>query len=213
MESYRRIPLETYPRRAHFAYFKAMAQPYAGITAKVDITDFLSKVKAGKYPFFLSFLYCAARGANAVPELRQRIWGEEILEFSHCPTSHTVALPDGTYCYCTLSSDQPFSQYLPQAIRAQEAAKGARSLDDGGEEDALPLLFISTLPWVSYEAILQPTPSPADTNPRITWGRHCREGERTLLPVTLLCHHALVDGLHMSRFYENLERELRAFPG
>ena len=196
METYRILSRETYPRRAHLDYFCTMAQPYAGLTVPVDITDFYQAVGARKVPFFLSFLYCAARAANGVPELRQRLRGEEILEYDHCPTSHTVALEDGTYCYCTLRSDLPFSDYLPHAIQTQEAAKAQRSLDDGGEEDALPLLFISTLPWVHYEALVQPTPSPADTNPRITWGRFRREGDRVVLPVSLLCHHGLVDGLH-----------------
>ena len=177
METYRIISRETYPRCAHLDYFCTMAQPYAGLTVPVDITAFYQAVGARKVPFFLSFLYCAARAANGVPELRQRLRGEEILEYDHCPTSHTVALEDGTYCYCALRSDLPFSDYLPHAIQTQEAAKAQRSLDDGGEEDALPLLFISTLPWVHYEALVQPTPSPADTNPRITWGLPARGGQ------------------------------------
>ena len=30
-----------------------------------------------------------------------------------------------------------------------------------------------------------------------------------MLPVTLLAHHALVDGLHIARFYQNLDAEMR----
>ena len=90
METYRILSRETYPRRAHLDYFCTMAQPYAGLTVPVDITDFYQAVGARKVPFFLSFLYCAARAANGVPELRQRLRGEEILEYDHCPTSHTA---------------------------------------------------------------------------------------------------------------------------
>ena len=50
-----------------------MADPYAGVTAEVDITRFLMACRGAETPFFLSFLYCAGRAANAVPELRQRI--------------------------------------------------------------------------------------------------------------------------------------------
>ena len=208
MPNYRIIPWENYPRRAHLDYFCAMAQPYAGLTVPVDITAFFQVVGQRRLPFFLSFLCCVSRAANGVPELRQRLRGETLVEYDLCPTSHTVALADGTYCYCALTADRPFGDFLPYARQAQEAAKAQRSLDDGGEEDALPLLFISTLPWVHYEALVQPTPSPADTNPRITWGRFRREGDRVVLPVSLLCHHGLVDGLHMAHFYANLEREL-----
>jgi chloramphenicol O-acetyltransferase len=30
-----------------------------------------------------------------------------------------------------------------------------------------------------------------------------------LLPVTLLAHHALVDGIHLAQFYKNLEQTIQ----
>lgn len=212
MASYRVIPLETYPRKAHFIYFQSMSNPYMGLTVSVDITNFIHTVQEEKTPFFLSFLYCVSRAANRVPQLRQRVCKGKIIEYDHCPTSHTVGLPDETYCYCFLESQLSFPEFLPYALQEQEKAKLAISLEDGEENASLPLLFISSLPWVSYDALLQPTPIPADTNPRITWGRWRREGKKYLLPVTVLCNHALVDGLHLARFYEYLNQELAAFP-
>lgn len=204
---YKTLDMSAYRRKAHFDYFRAMACPYVGLTANVDITALLAKVKAEKLPFFLTVCYCAARAANSVPEFRQRIVGEGIVEFDHCPTSHTVALEDGTYCYCTLRADMPFADYIPSAQRAQEAAKRRGGIDEDAEE-ALDKLFISTLPWLSYTSLIQPTPFPADSNPRITWGRYFRQGEQTLLPLSVLCHHALVDGLHIARFYQALEKAM-----
>lgn len=48
------------------------------------------------------------------------------------------------------------------------------------------------------------------SNPRISWGKYVTVNGWTTLPVTLTVHHALADGLHISRFYENLDRELAA---
>ena len=39
------------------------------------------------------------------------------------------------------------------------------------------------------------------------------EAWRPVLPMTLLANHALVDGIHIARFYENLDRELAALCG
>ncbi len=182
----RRIDMAAYPRKKHFDYFHTMAYPYVGATVKTDITDFAKAVKREGLPFFLSLCYCAARAANDVPEFRQRIEGGGIVEFSHCPTSHTVALDDGTYCYCTLRSDMPFSGYLPLAVQSQKAARQARSVEDS-EDEAGSLIFVSTLPWLSYESLIQPVPAPADSNPRITWGRYVQEGGRlSLQPVSAL---------------------------
>ena len=206
---YRVIDWEHYPRKAHFEYFSAMADPYAGVTVEVDVTRFLEVCRGAGLPFFLSFLYCAGRAANAVPQLRQRIAEGRPVEFARCDTSHTVLREDGTYSYCRLDCMQPFEAYLPEAIKRQEEAKLRGDLDDG--EDALSLFFVSTLPWVRYTALRQPAPTPADSNPRITWGRFAAEGERTMMPVTLLVNHALVDGVHIGRFFAALEGELDAF--
>ena len=48
------------------------------------------------------------------------------------------------------------------------------------------------------------------SDPRISWGKYVTVNGRTTLPVSLFVNHALADGLHISRFYENLGRELAA---
>ena len=207
--NYRLIDWERYPRRAHFEYFHAMPDPYAGVTAQVELTPFFTVCRRDRLPFFLSFLYCAGRAANAVPQLRQRIVDGRPGEFSTCDTSHTVMREDGTYSYCRLNCMQPFEDYLPAALTAQAQAKACGGLDDG--EDALSLLFVSSLPWINYAALRQPTPVPADSNPRLTWGRYGEENGKILMPVTLLVNHALVDGSHIAQFYAALDEALARF--
>ena len=204
--NYRVIDMGRDPRRAQYDYFRSLANPYAGVTVNVDITALLDWTKRTGSNFFLTVLYAVSRAANSVPELRRRIRGEQVVEYVWCPTSHTVALADGSYCYCTLTADMSLADFLPYAKEAQEMAKKEPTLDDG--EEAESLLFISCVPWLSYTALTQPVPSPADSNPRITWGKYFRQEGRTLLPFTLLVHHALADGLHIARFYEALDREL-----
>lgn len=174
---YKTLDMGSYKRKQHFEYFSGLAFPYVGTTAPVDITALREKIRRERLPFFLTVCYCAARAANRVPELRRRILNGGIIEYERCRTSHTVALEDETYCYCTLDSAQPFADYLP---------------------------------WLSYTSLIQPVPVPADSNPRITFGKFYAQGEKTLLPVSLLCNHALADGLHIAAFYRQLEREIEA---
>lgn len=203
---YTKIDLETYPRARQFAYFRDMACPAMGATVPVDITGRPEAWKSGGLPFFLTFLYAVSAAANDVPELRRRILDGGIVEFAHCGTTHTVALEDGTYGYCSLETELPFPAYLAAAAAAQERTRSARCFEEA--DDVLSRLFISTLPWLSYTALVQPMTVPADSNPRITWGRYFTQEGRTLIPVTLLCHHALVDGLHLARFFERLQVRL-----
>nr|WP_302592871.1 CatA-like O-acetyltransferase [uncultured Marvinbryantia sp.] len=206
---YKYLNMETYKRKNHFEYFNSLAFPYVGLTVNVDITDLLKTIKAKKLPFFLSICYCVSKAANRVPEFRQRILNNQIVEYDYCLTSHTVALNDGTYCYCDLDSNRSFEDYIRYAVNEQEKAKQRNSINEEAD-DILDKIFISTIPWVSYTALINPTPVPADSNPRITWGKYFIENEKVLLPVSVLCHHALVDGLHISKFYDFLNKEMAA---
>lgn len=204
---YKYVDMDAYKRKAHFEYFNSLAYPYVGVTVNVDITELKEVISRKRLPFFLTVCYCVGRAANEVPEFRQRIQEGQIVEFGHCRTSHTVALDDGTYCYCNLESNKPFRDYITYAVREQEKAKEEATIH---EDDNLDMIFISTVPWISYTSLIQPVPMPADSNPRITWGKYFRQEGRILLPVSVLCHHALVDGLHIAMFYELLEKEISA---
>ena len=206
--SYRELDLTSYPRRAHFDYFRTLAYPFAGLTANVDITDFTARRLEKGAPFFLSFTYCVTRAANAVPAFRQRIHGDGIVEYDWCPGSVTLAEPDGTFCFCTLDCREDFSAYLPAAEEKKRAALEADQLDN--EEDEEPLLFLSSTPWVSFTQTVLPVPYPADSNPRIIWGKIFTQEGRTVIPVSVLCNHALCDGRHLGDFYAALDRELAA---
>lgn len=201
------IDMETYPRREHFAYFQACANPYVGTTCEVDITAFLTRARADARPFFLTFLWHAARAANAVPEFRQRIADGRIVQYDLCPTSHTLPMDDGTYRYCTLKTDMPLREFLPYAKQEQGKAKARGSIRETAGE-AQSLFFVSSVPWLSYTALVQPTPVPADSNPRITWGKFHTAGDRVLMPVSVLVNHALADGRHIAAFYRELEQSL-----
>ncbi len=194
------IDLENYPRRSHFAFFKSYAYPYVGMTANVDVTNLLAAAKKRGGSGFLACLYAAARAANAVPELRQRIVGEEIVEFDFCDTAHTVALPDHTFCNCRTNADRSFDDFLIHGRDAMEAAKNCHGFVST-QDDETNLIFVSSVPWVAFTQVIQPTPIPADCNPRIVFGKYIREGERTLMPLAIQANHALVDGYHIGEFY------------
>ena len=204
--SYKYLDMQAYKRKDHFAYFSSLAYPYVGTTVNVDISDLLVKIRDENLPFFFTVCYCVSRAANSIPAFRQRIKDGRIIEFDRCRTSHTVALEDGTYCYCTLEDKMPYSEYIRYAEKEQEKAKRAGTIEES-EDETDNMFFISTLPWISYASLVQPVPVPADSNPRITWGKYFRQEGRELLPVSVLCHHALVDGKHIAEFYKLMEEE------
>ena len=196
----RYIDMENYPRKSHFEYFGALAYPYVGITANVDVTNAIRFAKEKGGSTFLAVLYVAVKAANAVPELRQRIDDGRIVEYDYCDIGYTVALENHTFCNCYTDSRMSIEEFFVDAKRRQEEAKRHPGFVNP-DEDETGLIFASCLPWVEFTQCVQPVPSPADCNPRIVFGKYIREGEKILMPLHIQCNHALVDGYHLSEFY------------
>ena len=207
---YHMLDMTAYARSDEYNYFRSLAYPYVGVTAQVDITPLRARVRAEGLPFFLSLLYVTARAANSIPAFRHRLHADGIAEYDCCPTSHTVSLGDGRYCYCMLRADRPFADFLPDAVRAQEAAKRAASMEESAD-DAESLFFVSTMPGITFTAFVQPTPFPADSNPRFMFGKCYDAGDRTLLPFSVQVNHALLGGQQLTAFFAALDAHIAAF--
>ena len=204
----KRIDMATYPRREHFNHFVGMAYPYVGVTVEVDVTDLLALCREKGYFFYLMVLHAVALAADEVPEFRRRIEGDGIVEYDTCPTSHTELKPDGTYAYCTLHHHMPLADYLAKAEAARAAARENGSIEE--EDDVQSMYFISTLPWLHYTQLVQPVACGEESNPRITWGKYQPDAAgRMMMPLSVLVHHALADGLHIAKFYEAFDRQVR----
>lgn len=194
------IDMNSYPRKTHYEFFKSMAYPYIGICANADATKLIQYAKNRDASTFLACLWAAANAANAVPEIRQRIVNDKIVEFDHCDTSHTVALPDGTFANCRTDCRRSLDDFLAYGIEKQQEALARNTFDIA--EDETDLIFTSCVPWVAFTQVIQPTPIPADSNPRLVFGKYMQENHRILVPLHIQCNHALVDGLHIGRFYQ-----------
>ena len=205
--SFIKIDLDKYDRRQHYEYFLSLQYPYVGVTNNVDVSELVQFCKTKNYSFYLTFLHAAALAADGVRELRHRIHDGGIIEYSECPTSHIELLDNNTYCYCTLHHHMTMEEYIPYAVEARNRCRRNGSIEEDDDSDSM--YFISTLPWLHYTAMIQPVAGGEESNPRITWGKFQEDYcGRKQLPVTLLAHHALVDGIHIAMFYRNLEQEI-----
>lgn len=194
------IDMESYPRKSHFEFFGSLAYPYVGFTANVDVTNPIRFSRERGASTFLAVLYVAVQAANAVPELRQRIENGRIVEFDHCNIGYTVAMPDKTFSNCYTESRMSIEEFFVDAkARQAEAMKHPGFLNPDEEETGL--IFASCIPWLAFTQCIQPAPIPADSTPRIVFGKYIQKEERTLMPLHIQCNHALVDGYHLSEFY------------
>ena len=204
--TFRVIDQAIWPRREQFELFKTFGSPYFSITADVDITAYRQRLPKGGR-FTIGLVYALAAAANAVPAFRQRIRGNEAIEFETVHPSIIVLNEQDAFRFCTFPFDRDFSIFSEGAPERIEKARHAASMFESSDQD--DFLFLTALPWISFSGVFHATPTQApDSVPRIAWGKYRDVAGRIMLPLNVQAHHALIDGIHVARFYTKVEEIL-----
>jgi len=200
----RYIDMETWPRREHFQLFGSYNHPHWGLCANVDITAFHGLVKERGLNFTVAWVYVLARVANAIPEFRQRIHGNQVVEFDIVHPAITVLTErDDLFSFCLFDYCEDFAEFAPPAVERMASARARATLGSTPDDN---WLYMSAIPWVSFTSFRHPMPlHPTDSVPRFAWGKYFEDGGRLKMPLDVQGHHALVDGLHIGRYYQLLQ--------
>lgn len=202
------IHLDSWSRREHFDVFRAFDMPHFNICAHVDLTTFHPFVKQNNIPFNLAIVYILARAANAIPEFRYRIRGEEVVEHEVVHPSSTIMGKGDVFSFCTMEYRGTFLDFAARnAEKIALVREYPRLLgEDQGRDD---LLFMTAIPWVSFTSFMHPLKLPADSVPRFAWGKFFEDGKSIKMPLSVQGHHAVMDGLHMGRYFEIVQEYLQ----
>ena len=200
----RHINLETWSRREHFKVFSAFDHPHFGLCANVDLTTLYPIVKQRGFSFTVATVYVLARAANAIPEFRYRIRGGNVVEHEIVHPSITILTDEDLFSFCTIDYIEDFSEFAARAAEKIAYVQENPTLEDEpGQDD---LLFMTEIPWVSFTSFMHPMHlQPADSVPRFAWGKFFEDGKFLKMPLGVQAHHALMDGVHVGRFYAEVQ--------
>jgi chloramphenicol O-acetyltransferase type A len=200
----RHIDLEHWPRRELFKTFGAWDHPHFNMTANVEVTTFRPFVKELGSSLTIAIVYALTRVANSIPEFRYRLRSDAVVEHVVVHPSTTILAGDDTFGFCTMEYVRDFSSFAAHASRQMAYARDHPTLEDEpGRDD---LLYMTAIPWVSFTSFMHPLHlHPPDSIPRFAWGKVFPEAGLLKLPLSVQGHHALMDGIHMGRFYEQLQ--------
>jgi len=207
------IDQENWPRRQHFGIFRGFDHPHISLSVQVDITDLWEKRDRLHASPTTGLVYVLTKAANRVPELRQRIRGEQVVEHDVIHPLIPVLSRDDRFSPCPLSYDDCFRSFAADTEERIAKAKERVSLDGwvydkNGHLKRDDLLSITVLPWLSFTAFSLTRPW-EDSIPLLAYGKVLGDGSRDHLPVSIDFHHGLVDGLHIARLVEFTEEEAK----
>jgi chloramphenicol O-acetyltransferase type A len=119
----------------------------------------------------------------------------------------TILSEDGQLGFCSLGYADDFATFAVGAARSMAAAKQQPTLM--GEPSRDDVLYTTSIPWVSFTSFAHPTHlHPADSVPRMAWGKRFDDAGRLKMPLSVQGHHAMMDGLHMGQYFDSVQAYL-----
>ena len=208
------IDMNTWPRREHFHYFAHMAPTGYSLTAEVDVTRLRAALKRRELRFYPAYLWLVTHSLNAQEAFRLAE-KEGVLGVydTLTPLYAVFHRDDKTFSMQWTAFDEDFAAFYRGWIRDQE-----RYGENHGflaRRDALPpenAYTVSCMPWVSFRHFaVHSYDRKAYYFPSVEAGRFEEWDGRTILPLSITCHHAATDGWHVKGFLEHLQREADSF--
>lgn len=201
------IDIDKWERAAEFRHFIHYSDPYFGVCVNVDCSRAYAAAKEKGISFFLYYFHRSLAAANALPSFRTRLENSKPVIYDLVHGSPTILRNDGGLGFALLLWEPDFRTFFHQAEKEIVTVKAQKALD--ASKDRPDTIYYSILPWLRFTAVSHPLDLPRTKGvPILTFGKCFEEKGRRFMPVAIHAHHALMDGLHISRFLELFEEGL-----
>ncbi|MBO4834868.1 MAG: hypothetical protein J5483_02035 [Lachnospiraceae bacterium] len=203
------IDLNTWERKQLFMNYLGTDLPYIIITANVDVTRPLAFAHENGISFNLVMVYLCNKTADSIINYRYRFLDGKPFVIDHTrPTvnhlqkgSDIFVIGEGpwpcddivTFCKeCHENMEQVTQEYRKERI-----------------DHKMDIINYTSVPWVQYTGFVRTIAHDGvDNAPKISFGKYFpspADPSRILMPVSSQTHHGLMDGVHVGKFYTQLQ--------
>lgn len=194
------IDLQTWPRGQMFYYFSKMAPTGYSMTVNLDASALRQSVKEAGLKFFPAYLWLVTKNLNAQ------------IEFKVAEQDGTVGYYDTlTPLYATFHEDDHtislmwteyrarFSDFYDAYLHNQAQYGSTHGVLCQPQTPPPPNAYtVSCIPWVSFSHFaVHSYENKPYYFPSVEAGKFVQQEDKTLLPLSVTCHHATTDGYHV----------------
>ena len=202
---YKIIDERNWKRAMHCKVFRNSVEPAFCVTFELDITKFLPKVKSQKLSFTMAMIYVVSKCANEIEEFRYRFVDGNVVLFDRIDTAFTyLNMETELFKVVNVPMMDSMEEYVAAAKKAAEEQQEYFTGPLGND-----VFQFSPMPWISYTHISHTNSGKKDNaTPLFDWGKYFERDGKILLPFSVQAHHSFVDGLHVGRLAEAVQKYL-----
>ncbi|MCU6680385.1 type A chloramphenicol O-acetyltransferase [Leclercia tamurae] len=203
---YTAVDLSGWARKEHFEVFQSFAQSTINQTVLVDITALLNHIKKVGWKFYPTMISLLSEIVNRHTEFRMAMKNNELVIWNRVHPSYTI-FHNETETFSSLWSQYDGNIEYFQTVYSEDIARYGNNLaywPKGASPENV--FFVSSIPWVTFTNFnINVANMQNFFAPMFTFGKYYEHEGKVLLPLAIQIHHAVCDGFHVARLFNELQ--------
>ena len=195
--AFRRI--DDYYRQEHFDFYRKSQMPFYSVTFHLEVDRLKEYLRERGYPIYLNLCYLFTKAMQPIEDFRYRLEDGEIVLFETVHPALTVPAPGELFSFVYFDYDSRIEPFNERATPHLVEGGSRVSIETAAQSN---YVFYSALPGISFTGLTHTMDDPAETEPRVTFGKFFEDGGRTKVPVGMQVSHLFLDGGMLGKLAE-----------
>ena len=201
------IDPQTTNRAQQFEIWKNAPNPMLVFVKKMDVTNLMKMCRRKHLKFNMLLDYCIGKAAINQQEFYLLPVDDKLMQFDKIAINTIVKNHTGEASSCDIEFSEDFEKYNHDYLTYTSQVANS-CMDRDLSEDCM---VIGTSAIVDTELeFAGGMYSGIYNNPYIIWGRYSKHFFKYYLNISFQFHHAQMDGMHASRFLNNLQKTINS---
>lgn len=203
--NYKIIDLNTWNRGTLFKFYIDKMRMVMSLTVDIDVKPLAEFITKSGLKFYPAMIWAVSKVVNSHDEFKYG-WNTKgnLIKWNVVSPSYVhFHKEDKNFTKTVTEYSDDLFVFHSRFMSDREKNRDMRAI----VENQPPNFFdVSCLPWVRYKHFdIHVFDEGKFLAPVITWGKYEPEQEKLIMPLTMNIHHAVADGFHLSRFFNEVQ--------
>ena len=210
--NYSKIDLNTWKRGSLFKFYIDNMRIVMSLTVDIDVAPLLAYARKNKLRFYPAMIWVVAKVINSHDEFKYA-WdsnGNLIRWDSISPFYAIFNQEDESFTKFVTEYSDNLLDFCKRVENDRKKYENERAIIKNQPQN---FFDVTCLPWVRYKHFdVHVFDDGKFLAPVVTWGKYEQVSDnKVLMPLTMNIHHAVADGFHLSRFFNEVQTLINSF--